>query len=334
MQRTDVILLLPGGKELKTNEVVYLPELSAVCVSLLLMATLSMVPLASAQPGSPQSMATPVPLSFFINGQPDIGTFTVKSAAGSQFSLNVTATYPWATYAFATNSISIQYSVRAFPLAGVVPVWLGLSLAPSSLTLMRGSSSSTALVVAVAGAVSSGQRGSFSLNALYNDPVTKASVLHVMVINVTVDSTSGVALPSTIVHQEGSPNPDSLSASWALGAGLCDSSNTTPCGGTSISWGSQIGVSTTLTVPSFTDSTTTYITLNGAPASGWIFQFVLLAPASGSTWQESLWVGNPQGQWCSYNTNTVSSGTSWKMEILYVSSHGTTAWYAVDSQSS
>jgi len=278
---------------------------------------------------------TPVPVTFYVNGFLDKGVFNFSVPPGSHSTLNITATYPWYEIPAIDRLIVIQYSLAPFPLSSSVPDWLSLTMPSSLATMANESSSSSILHIEIGGATQDGVRGSFALHALYTDPLTSTQVLEVIVFNITADSASSQSLPSTpLILSNNHPVISPLTtSSWALGAGLCDKSSTNPCGGVGIQWSSTTGVETTIeSVPSFTESYTTYITLNAWFASGYLFQLVLAAPSSGSTWQESGWVLYPSGPACHFNTNTVTAGTlSWLMQIEYVGSPFNT-WYFGDSQ--
>jgi len=56
-------------------------------------------------------------------------------------------------------------------------------------------------------------------------------------MNITALSSASDTLPSQpITPMTGFVSPSVYGPSWALGAGLCDKSNTNPCGGVGISW--------------------------------------------------------------------------------------------------
>jgi hypothetical protein len=77
-----------------------------------------------------------------------------------------------------------------------------------------------------------------------------------------------------------------------------------------------------LTIPTvFTDSISSSIELNIAPANGWLIQFNLQAPAtSGNPWQENFQILGPGYPGCGYNLITAYPGNSWFLEIRYLGS--------------
>lgn len=283
---------------------------------------------------SSKNFMTPVSASFYINGFPDDGIYNFSVSPGSQVSLNVTATYPWAAFPSA-GTFTITYSLNPFPLSSAIPAWLEPFVSPPSSTLVRGIASSAVLQIGLGDMITDGGRGSFALHATYVDPISNRQIVHVIVINVTASSSPGPILVSRVMAENSGPSVSPSTSSWALGAGLCDSSTTSSCSGGGISWKTVVGISTWLTVPTgFTDSSTTYITLNGipAPGGGWFFQMTLLAPSSGTTWQETVWVMGPNGYGCNFSPDSTTSGSSWTMVILYNSFYG--IWYASDPNGS
>lgn len=344
MQTLDLYPLPTELPLITKNKFLTVLAMSAMTLLLITPAFPSALAAVAATPGAPPNngqtastnLETPVPVTFYVDGVPDQGIFGFGAAPGSQFSLNVTATYPWTGFPSA-ESFTIQYSLAPFPLPGVAPPWLGLSVSPSSSTMAKGSSSSTSLRVIVSKTMGDGSIGSFALHALYVDPVSDQHVLHVMVMNITTVSSSNEMPQSTKVPAVTSDSsPIGGSGSWALGTGLCDSGSTGQCSGVGISWGSVVGIADWFTVPSgFTDSKTTAIVLTGSFASGWYFQFGLYAPTStgGTSWQETAWVISPGNSYaCSFNTDTASSGNPWEMQVVYNSFYG--IWYFSDPNSS
>ena len=185
--------------------------------------------------------------------------------------------------------------------------------------------------IALSSQAQSGLEGSFALDANYTLPTTGLSYVFVIVINVTPSAAATDKLPSTPVSNSVSEAAASplTSSSWALGAGLCDSSSTgsgtiAPCNGSGIVWSYYDAVDETFTVPSYTNSVaTTYIELNANEAYDSLLQVVLIAPASGSTWQMQAWALFSNGGSCHFNTGTTSSGRIGEtLELYWVSGLG------------
>jgi hypothetical protein len=190
-------------------------------------------------------------------------------------------------------------------------------------------------------AASSGQDGSFALGAYYTDPVSGISAVFVIEFVIIVNESDSGALPSIPVSAPPASSsasgisPASLTNSWALGAGLCDSSSTTACGGTHVSWSSEDGVRAYFTLPSWGDSNAypNYITVNlqtqASNGSYYLMQYVAVAPlTSGYAWQLEMWILYPHARACAHNTSTVSAGTTENLDIYYYSPTG--VWLAQD----
>jgi hypothetical protein len=313
--------------------------LSLLLISLLL---LSIVPLSvraqgqKAEPSPGSHVVDPVPMNFFINGFENT-TYALSSPPGSNVMLNLTAVYPWNVYPFVNGPILVRYSFAPFPLSGSTPSWLTPSIQTSSLAMSKGSPISVDIYTSIGRSATIGLEGSFAIDAWYTDPVSGYSVTMPLIINVT---TSNLLLLPQTKAQIPNATPSNASStgnskSWALGAGLCGTNdNSLLCGGTGVNWGNVNGLEAPLTVPSFADSTTTWIPLTAGIFNSTVgIQSALLAPSPGaSTWEEYIyvlnWGVNPPYA-CGVNIDHVTAGNAWTLAILYITySAPYTGWYA------
>jgi len=300
---------------------------------LLIPLLLSIVPLSLSAQGqkadsNPISyLADPVPMNFFVNGFEN-ATFDFSSPPGSNVVLNLTAVYPWSTYSSVSGPILVQYSFAPFPLSSSVPSWLTPSVRTNSMAMSKGSPLSVDIYTSISESAKLGLKGSFAIDAQYVDPVSGDSVTVPITINITTSNL--LQLPQTKVQAASAytntvPSTGS-STSWAIGAGLCGTNdNVLLCGGKGVNWGGVSGVEAPLTVPSFDDSTTTWIPLTAEISSSVGIQSALLAPSSGSTWEEYIYLINGNN-YCGVNIDSVTAGSAWTLAIVYVTSYP--GWYA------
>jgi hypothetical protein len=306
---------------------------------------LSLMALSGVAPAVAQEAGThvsnPTIPNFYVNGfYPYTGTFNYTRAPASSTSVNITATYPWSTYPSVANSIPLNYSIKPFPLSSSMPKWLAVSFSPSSEAMARGKSASTTMEITLSSEAQSGQSGWFALDAFSTEPVSGTSGVFVIDFQILVNNSATGALKSMSVSNPSSgpltPSPPALASSWALGAGLCDSAKTTPCGGTSITWSSEDGTRDHFTIPSFVTNgdgaVALMVNLASVASNGslYVMQYLLWAPGSGTNWLLNMQIQYPHtnGTFCSHNTGTVSSSTysTDTLEIYY-----STGWLAQDS---
>lgn len=285
---------------------------------------------AKAEPGPGTHFADPVPITFFVNGF-DNSTYDFGSPPGSNVVLNLTAVYPWSVYPSVSGSILIQYSSVPFPLSGSIPGWLTPSIQTGSVAMSKGSPLSVDVLISIGRSAAIGLKGSFAIDARYTDPMSGDSMTVPIIINVTTSSLLELPQTKAQVANALSGNAPSTgsSTSWAIGAGLCGTNdNYLLCGGSGVNWGSASGVEAPLIVPSFDDSTTTWIPLTAQISSSVAIQSALLAPSSGSTWEEYIYLINGNN-YCGVNIDKVTAGSSWTLAILYVTYYP--AWVAGSS---
>ena len=279
----------------------------------------------SAQPTTERAFATAIPAEFQINGAPDNGIMNLTLPEGQQSTINISAAYHVPT--------TISFSIATFPLGTSLPPWLSFPSVPSSISLSEGRIGHTSLIVGVDSSLQNGEQGLFALRAHYLDPSNSMSIIQVMVFRVQVNTFRNNM--STSPHTKSLESLDSLSpltstwTSWALGAGLCDSSSTSQCQSNGVSWNQVTAIKTSYTIPNLKTQNATFITLNGSPASGYLLQFVVLMQNSNSYWEEQIQLLYPSSPACIVNLAQESSGASMSIEI----GRDSNGWFAYDYNS-
>jgi hypothetical protein len=291
--------------------------------------------------------AMPAIVGIYLNDTASSATNSFNVPSNSSSTINIKSVYPWSGFPTATSQIVFTYTIAPYPIGSVEPDWLQVSLSTSSVTVSPGSIASSNLLVTIDKTAQTGQMGSFELLTYYTDPITGIAVIGSSVISIVADnSIDSNAAPSNHIagnlpsgkpslgvdqtKRKNAPPPD---PSWALGVGLCSSSDTTKCNGYGISWGSVNAEYTSFSVPSNTPSGQTAFELNAmVGGTNDLLQFaVLYNSADFSTWQYIV------GEYV-ISTNTFvysamgKASSSAYLEIYYSSSNS--GWYASDTSNS
>jgi hypothetical protein len=117
---------------------------------------------------------------------------------GSHSAIEVTTTYPWASFPSMPHDtcIPVSFAIGPFPAnsnGSTIPNWLHLSLSSPSAAFVYGSSASVNLLISTDSSAPQGGIGSFEIQVTYADPASGESATDVNVLNLLAStSTSAI----------------------------------------------------------------------------------------------------------------------------------------------